>query len=133
MRKLSIPLIVTVLFAVVLGVTIASRNNDSAATAQPQIVQPVIPLGTQLTSEQPADPCAYAEQEEPGDSAEQILNDMNDAHVEERTGDLMVAFNHLGKLCNDAVKTADAMLSVSFDGKATGDANSLKGTEDGNE
>jgi len=131
MKKLSIPLVVTVLFAIVLGVTVGSKNDDPAVDAEPQAVQPAIPLGAPMVTEQPTDPCTYAEQSAPADSAEQILTDMNDANVEERTGELMAAFNRLGKLCDEALKTADAMLSADFDSRPTSDASGRKGAENG--
>lgn len=131
MKKLSIPLAVTVLFAIVLGVTVGSKNDDPAVAAEPQAIQPAIPLEAPVVTEQPTDPCTYAEQAEPVDSAEQILTDMNDARVEERTDELMAAFNRLGKLCDEAVKTADAMLSANFDSRPTGDASGEKGAENG--
>ena len=86
---------------------------------------PAIPL-RQLPSQEGA--AAEIESETAKDSrrhpeaAHQVLTDISDAQVEQSTGDLMTAFSGLNEICEKAVETYDAMLSVKFDSKSDSDA-----------
>jgi len=55
--------------------------------------------------------------EEPANQAEvavQVLDDISEAEVDQRTQDLKAAFRHLGDICAKAVETRDALLSTPY-------------------
>lgn len=62
-------------------------------------------------------------------SAEQILTDISDANINESTDDLKLAFKRLNKLCERAVRTRDAMLSVKFEDRKAPAVSEEKGLE----
>ena len=133
MKKIFIAFIVAALLTLLLTV-IAGISSDADEPAPAAAGQQVITLQASAEDALEIDSVVEAEASEPEVVADRVLADMNDAGVEERTGELMLAFNHLEKLCNDAVATYDAMLSASFDGGQTQDAApAQKGSENGDE
>jgi len=133
MRKISIPLIVAVLFALLLGVSIAIRSESPSSASKVRADATVLLAEAVAYKDQATETVAEPEQQAPTEIAQQILTDVNNANVEDSTETLMTAFSRLGKLCNTAVQTSDAMLSVSFDGKTTEETSGEKGTENGDE
>lgn len=65
--------------------------------------------------------------------AEQLLNDISDAEVVEKSEDLNHAFRSLNEICERAIETCSAMLSARYDYRQDESVNNEKGNENGNE
>jgi hypothetical protein len=134
MKKLFIILLTVVALAIILVGYITGGDRSSSGPGKRRTNQN--DLAKRTTSQGIKAPVSGSASElrsdgEPNStqSAEQILTDISDANVNESTDDLKLAFKRLNKLCERAVRTRDAMLSVKFEDRKAPAVSEEKGPE----
>lgn len=116
MKKVFITLTVGTVFVVILLASLANKSGDSPSSIKGQVyeedsIQETLVLGRELVNPLSKE---GEELEAPGEAVGQIMTDISDANVPERTEDLKYAFSRLNEICEKSVKIRDAMLSARY-------------------